>query len=71
MQRTACALRSEKSGLARISASGKQAASAALNTLEGRLSGEIRSCADKLTAVCASLAAWVDYPDDDIEEIGG
>ena len=64
-------LAGSESVMALISASGKQAASAALNTLEGRLSGEIRSCADKLTAVCASLAAWVDYPDDDIEEIGG
>lgn len=61
-------LAGSESVMALISASGKQAASAALNTLEGRLSGEIHRCADELTAVCASLAAWVDYPDDDIED---
>lgn len=64
-------LAGSESVMALISASGKQAASAALNTLEGRLSREIRRCADELTAVCASLAAWVDYPDEDIEETSG
>lgn len=64
-------LAGSESVMALISASGKQAASAALNTLEGRLSKEIRHCADELTAVCASLAAWVDYPDEDIEETTG
>ena len=54
--------------MALISASGKRAADAALNTLEGKLSGEIRKSADKIIAVSAALAAWVDYPDDEIPE---
>ncbi len=62
-------LAGSESVMALISASGKQAASAALNTLEGNLSKKIKECADAVIGVCASLAAWVDYPDDDIEEI--
>lgn len=62
-------LAGSESVMALISASGRQAAAAALNTLEGNLSKKIKECSDKITAVCASLAAWVDYPDEDIEEI--
>ena len=62
-------LAGSESVMALIGASGKQAASAALNTLEGRLSKKIRECADDIIGVCASLAAWVDYPYDEIEEI--
>lgn len=62
-------LASSESVMALISASGKQAADAALNTLEGNLSKEIKSYCDKITGVCATLAAWVDYPDDEIDEI--
>ena len=62
-------LAGSESVMALIGASGKQAASAALNTLEGRLSKKIRECADEIIGVCASLAAWVDYPYDEIEEI--
>lgn len=58
-----------ESVMALIGASGKQAASAALNTLEGNLRKKINECASEIIAVCASLAAWVDYPDEDIEEI--
>lgn len=58
-----------ESVMALIGASGKQAAAAALNTLDGNLSREIKSVADSLISVCASLAAWVDYPDEDIEDI--
>ena len=54
--------------MALISARGKQAATAALNTLDGRLSKKIGECAGKITAVLASLAAWVDYPYDEIED---
>ncbi len=57
-----------ESVMALIGASGKQAAAAALNTLDGNLSREIRKCADDIIGICASLAAWVDYPDDEIEE---
>ena len=63
-------LASSESVMALISASGKQAADAALNTLEGNLSKKIKECCNNIIGVCASLAAWVDYPDDDIEEIG-
>lgn len=62
-------LAGSESVMALISASGKQAASAALNTLDGNLSKKIRECADGIIGVCASLAAWVDYPDEDIEDI--
>lgn len=61
-------LAAAESVMALIGASGKQAAAAALNTLDGNLSREIRSVADSIIAICASLAAWVDYPDDDIED---
>jgi tRNA modification GTPase len=62
-------LAAAESVMSLISASGRQAAAAALNTLEGNLSSKIRECCAKITGVCASLSAWVDYPDEDIEEI--
>ncbi|MBQ3005944.1 MAG: tRNA uridine-5-carboxymethylaminomethyl(34) synthesis GTPase MnmE [Clostridia bacterium] len=61
-------LAAAESVMSLIGASGKQAASAALNTLDGNLSREIRGVADSIIAICASLAAWVDYPDEDIED---
>ena len=61
-------LAGSESVMALIGASGKQAAAAALNTLDGHLSRKIRECADKIISICASLAAWVDYPDEDIED---
>ncbi|MBQ2847232.1 MAG: tRNA uridine-5-carboxymethylaminomethyl(34) synthesis GTPase MnmE [Clostridia bacterium] len=61
-------LAAAESVMALIGASGKQAATAALNTLDGNLSREIRGVADSIIAICASLAAWVDYPDEDIED---
>lgn len=62
-------LAGSESVMALIGASGKQAAAAALNTLEGNLSKKINECCDRIIGVCASLSAWVDYPDEDIEEI--
>ncbi|MBR4451170.1 MAG: tRNA uridine-5-carboxymethylaminomethyl(34) synthesis GTPase MnmE [Clostridia bacterium] len=62
-------LASAESVMAFISASGKEAAAAALNTMDGKLSGRIAACRDRITGVCASLSAWVDYPDEEIEEI--
>ena len=62
-------LAESESVMALIGASGRQAANAALNTLDGRLSGKIDECAKAVAGVCASLSAWVDYPDEDIEEI--
>lgn len=55
--------------MALISAQGRQAANAALNALEGRLSQEIHALADRIIGVCATLSAWVDYPDDEIEQL--
>lgn len=52
-----------------INAHGEQSADAALATLEGALSREIRDVASQLISCCASLGAWVDYPDEDIEEL--
>ena len=51
-----------------ISAQGEQAARAALNTLDGRLSKKIHAIADSISCVLASLAAWVDFPYDEIED---
>ncbi len=52
-----------------ISAQGEQSASAALTALEGALSKKILAAAQILITDSAYLAAWVDYPDDEIEEI--
>lgn len=52
-----------------ISAQGEQGASAAMTALEGALSKKIRGAAQTLITDSAYLAAWVDYPDDEIEEI--
>ncbi len=52
-----------------ISAQGEQSAGAALNALEGALSNKILAAAQVLITDSAYLAAWVDYPDDEIEEI--
>lgn len=52
-----------------ISAQGAQASAAALGVLEGSLSREITAVSDRLKSVCASLAAWVDYPDEEIDNL--
>ncbi len=52
-----------------ISAQGEQSAGAALTALEGALSKKILAAAQILITDAAYLAAWVDYPDDEIEEI--
>ncbi|MCR4614964.1 MAG: tRNA uridine-5-carboxymethylaminomethyl(34) synthesis GTPase MnmE [Clostridiales bacterium] len=52
-----------------ISAKGEQAANAALNALDGALSREISQAAQVLVGHCAHIAAWVDYPDEEIEDI--
>ncbi len=52
-----------------IGAHGEQAVSAAVHALEGSLSREIRGCADTLVAESAHIAAWVDYPDEDVEPL--
>ncbi len=52
-----------------ISASGEEARAATLNALDGALSKEIKKCCDKLALTAAFMAAWVDYPDDETEEL--
>lgn len=52
-----------------IAASGAQAQRAAYGALEGRLSGEIDRVAAGLKRVSAALAAWVDFPDEDIDDL--
>lgn len=52
-----------------ISAQGEQSAGAAMSALEGALSNKILAAAQTLITDSAYLAAWVDYPDDEIEEI--
>lgn len=53
-----------------ISAQGEQGANAAFNQLEGSLSRKIEKINSSLLSLAAHIAAWVDYPDDEIEEIG-
>jgi tRNA modification GTPase len=55
--------------MALISASGEEARAATLNALDGALSREIASCRDRLALTAAFMAAWVDYPDDEIPEL--
>ena len=52
-----------------ISASGEEARAATLNALDGALSREIALCRDRLAVTAAFMAAWVDYPDDEIPEL--
>lgn len=49
-----------------ISAHGQQALDAALNTLDGKLSKEIKDVALALTNVSAGIAVWTDDPDEDL-----
>lgn len=52
-----------------ISAQGREAANASFNMLQGSLSNKINSVLDKLIGCSASMAAWVDYPDEEIPEL--
>lgn len=62
-------LTSAESVMQLISASGAQAAAASLSQLEGALYREITEVRDALLDCSANLAAWVDYPDDEIPEL--
>ncbi len=53
-----------------ISAQGEQGANAAFNQLEGKLSCKIEEINSSLLSLAAHIAAWVDYPDDEIENLG-
>lgn len=52
-----------------INAQGEQGAKAALSALDGALSNKIRALCSELLGLSAQLGAWVDYPDDEIEEL--
>lgn len=52
-----------------INAHAEQSANAALTTLDGALSREIEKVSQILVSSSASLSAWVDYPNDEIEEL--
>lgn len=52
-----------------INAQGEQGAKAALTALDGALSRKMSELNRALLSVAAHMSAWVDYPDDDIEEL--
>ena len=52
-----------------ISAQGKQAHRSAVATREGSLFTRIKKITEELVSILASLSAWVDYPDEDIEDV--
>ena len=52
-----------------IQAQGDAGAKAALSQLDGALSKKIAALTKQLVAISAQLGAWVDYPDDEIEEL--
>lgn len=52
-----------------ISAQGEQAAKAAMTVKDGVLSEKIGKITDDIVDLCSHLAAWADYPDDDIPQV--
>ncbi len=52
-----------------ISAEGEEAMKASFNALQGALSTKINSVLEKLLDCSAVMAAWVDYPDEEIPEL--
>ncbi len=52
-----------------ISASGKSSARAALSLLEGSLSRELLEVRGALSDVASHLSAWIDFPEEDVEEV--
>lgn len=52
-----------------ISAEGEAAAKASFNALQGSLSNKINKVLNSLTDCSALMAAWVDYPDEEIPEL--
>ncbi len=55
--------------MAVINSQGEQGLSASLNILEGSLSRKVNEINNSLLEICAHISAWVDYPDEEIEEI--
>ncbi|MCI1954796.1 MAG: tRNA uridine-5-carboxymethylaminomethyl(34) synthesis GTPase MnmE [Oscillospiraceae bacterium] len=54
-----------------VCAQGEQAAKTALAGRGGILERRIRAVRDRLTGAAAHLAAWADYPEDDIPQVTG
>lgn len=54
-----------------ISAQGQEAAKVSFNLLQGSLSKEISGVLDELINCSSLMAAWVDYPDEEIPELDG
>ena len=52
-----------------IGAQGQQGMKAAMTALDGALSRKIDSLCSSLVSASANMAAWVDYPDEEIPEI--
>ena len=52
-----------------ISAEGETAVQASFNALQGSLSNKINGILDSLMDCSANLAAWVDYPDEEIPDM--
>lgn len=52
-----------------INAQGEQASKVAVSAHEGALFKNIREITKKLVAILGELAAWVDYPEEDLPEI--
>lgn len=52
-----------------ISAQGQEGMKAAFNTLDGALSRKINDLCGILLSASANMAAWVDYPDDEIPDL--
>ena len=52
-----------------IGSTSAQAARAALSARDGALFREISACADRLLDLAAHLAAWVDYPEEDLPQV--
>ncbi len=52
-----------------IAAEGEQSLKASYHALQGALSQKINSVLEKLLDVSALMAAWVDYPDEEIPEL--
>lgn len=52
-----------------INAQSEQAAKSALTTMSGALYREIKGISDELLAIAGHLDAWVDYPEEEIEEV--
>ena len=52
-----------------INAQGEEGAKVALSALDGALSNKIRELNSGLLSAAAHMSAWVDYPDEDIEDL--